>query len=82
MQTIAIKAYFINEIYELKREISQLKGQVKTGKCESLESISTEILKSKICILQEQNAFIKLEQQKQIIIGKVQISNKKNCPSN
>ena len=31
VQLVAMKAYFINEIYELKSEISQLKGQEKTG---------------------------------------------------
>ena len=51
VQLVAIKAYFINEIYELKREISQLKGQEKTRKCDSSESTLTDILKSQICIL-------------------------------
>ena len=59
VQLVAIKAYFMNEIYELKREISQLKGREKTGKCDSSESTLTDILKSQICILQEQNSFIK-----------------------
>ena len=63
VQLVAIKAYFMNEIYELKREISQLKGQEKTGKCDSSESTLTDILKSQICILQEQNSFIKSELQ-------------------
>ena len=31
VQLVAIKAYFMNEIYELKREISKLKVQEKTG---------------------------------------------------
>ena len=69
VQLVAIKAYFMNEIYELKREISQLKGQEKTGKCDSSELTLTDILKSQICILQEQNSFIKSElQQKQILL--------------
>ena len=46
-----MKAYFTNEICELKREISQLKVQEKTGKCDSSESTLTDILKSQICIL-------------------------------
>ena len=84
---VAIKAYFLNEMYELKREISQLKGQEKTGKCGSSESTLTDILKSQICILQEQNCFIKSElQQKQIIIEKLLDINKNqiknNCLSN
>ena len=49
----------MNEIYKLKREISQLKVQEKIGKCDSAESTLTDILKSQICILQEQNSFIK-----------------------
>ena len=61
VQLVAIKAYFMNEIYELKREISQLKVQEKNGKCDSSESTLTDILKSQICILQEQNSFIKSE---------------------
>ena len=52
-QLVAINTYFMNEIYELKRETSQLKLLEKTGKCENSESILTDILKSQICILQE-----------------------------
>ena len=50
VQLVAIKGYFMNEIYELKPEISQLKGQEKTGNCDSSESTLTN-LKSQICIL-------------------------------
>ena len=88
VQLVAIKeAYFMNEIYELKREISQLKVQEKTGKCESSESTLTDILKSQIRILQEQNSLIKSElHQKHIIIEKLLDINKNriknNCPSN
>ena len=32
IQLVAIKAYFMSEICELKHEISQLEGQKKTGK--------------------------------------------------
>ena len=67
----------MNEIYKLKREISQLKVQEKIGKCHSPESTLTDILKSQICILQEQNSFIKSElHQKQIIIEKLLYINK------
>ena len=87
VQLVAIKAYFMNKIYELKCEISQLKGQEKNGKCDSSESTLTDILKSQICILQEQSSFIKSElQQKRIIIEKILDINKNqiknNCPSN
>ena len=92
VQLVAIKAYFMNEIYELKREISQLKCQEKTSN--SSESTLTDILKSQICISQEQNSFIKSEmQQKQLIteelldINKSQLvvdqsSKEKRNPSN
>ena len=59
-------------VKELKHEISQLKDKEKPGKCDSSEQTLMEILKSQICILQEQNSFIKSElQQKQIIIEKL-----------
>ena len=51
VQLVAIKAYFMNKIYEFKREISQLKVQEKTGKCDSSELTLTDILKSQIRIL-------------------------------
>ena len=77
VQLVAIKVYFMNEIYEIKREISQLKVQEKTGKCDSSEWSLTDILKSSIRILQEQNSFIKSElHQKQIIIEKLLDINK------
>ena len=87
VQLVAIKAYFMNEIYELKREISQLKVHEKTEKCDSSESTLKDFLKSQIRILQEQNSFIKSElHQKQIIIEKPLDINKNriknNCPSN
>ena len=64
-----------------------MNGQEKTGKCGSSESTLTKILKSQICILREQNSFIKSElQQEQIIIEKLldinKIQVKNNCPSN
>ena len=51
----------MKEITELKREISQMKDQERSRKC---ESTLTDILKSQICILQEQNAFRKFELQR------------------
>ena len=86
-QLVAIKAYLMNEIYEHKCKISQLKGQEKTRKCDSSEPTLTDILKSQIFILQEQNSFIKSGlQQKQIIIDKLLDINKNqiknNCPDN
>ena len=87
VQLVAIKAYFINDIYELKRKKSQLKVQEKIGRRGSSESTLTGVLKSQICILQEQNSFIKSElHQKQIIIEKLLDINKNqikiNCPGN
>ena len=46
VQLVAIKAYFINEIYELKHEISQLKSQEKIRTCDSSGSSLTDVLKS------------------------------------
>ena len=60
-QLAPINVHFMNEIYEFEREISQLKGQEKIGNCVSSESTLTNILKIQICILQEQNSFIKPE---------------------
>ena len=82
IKLVAIKAYFMNEIYELKCEISQLKAQEKNR-----ESTLTDILKSQTCIFQEQNSFIKsVLHQKQIIIEKLLDINKNqmknNCRSN
>ena len=87
VQLVAIKAYLMNEICELKCEISLLKVWEKTGKCDSSELTLTDILKSEICIFQEQNSFMKSElHQKQIIIEKLLDINKNqiknNCPSN
>ena len=44
-QLTAIKVHFMNEIYELEREISQLKDREKIGNCVSSESTLTNILK-------------------------------------
>ena len=57
---VAIKAYFTNEIYELKREINQLKGQEKTRKCDGSESTWTEILKSQMCYFARTKFFYKI----------------------
>ena len=69
VQLVAIKAYFMKEINELKREISQLKDQERSGKC---ESTLTDILRSQICILQERNSWTEnlSYKEKQIIIEK------------
>lgn len=47
-QVVPIKAYFVKEICELKRGVSQLERQLQTVKYESLESNLTEIRKSQI----------------------------------
>ena len=59
VQLVAIKAYFMNEICELKREMKKVSAEVqeKTGKCDSSESTLTDILKPQICVLLEQNSF-------------------------
>ena len=50
VQLVAIRSYLMNEIFELKREISLLKVQEKIGKCDSSELTLTDIFKSEICI--------------------------------
>ena len=86
VQLVAIKAYFMNEIYE--REETWNKSAESPGKDnDTSKSALIDILKSQVCILQQQNFFMKSElHQKQIIIEKLLDTNKNqrknNCPSN
>ena len=69
---VHIKAYFINEIDELKKEIKSLKQHVNLRDKLVAENNSEILLKSQISFLEEQNYFIKTElQQKQIVIEKL-----------
>ena len=67
-QVVAMKAYFMNKIHELKNEICCLKNQLENGEKKS-DSISVvNFYKSEISLLKDQNSFLKSElQQKQII---------------
>ena len=72
IQLVDIKAYFVNEIDELKKEIKSLKQQVNCKDKLVAENNSEVLLKSQISFLQEQSSFIKTElQQKQIAIEKL-----------
>ena len=72
IQLVDIKAYFMNGIGELKKQIKSLKQQVNCMDKLLAENNSEILLKSQISFLQEQNYFIKTElQQKQIVIEKL-----------
>ena len=71
-QLVDIKAYFINEIGGLKKEIKSLKQQVNCKDKLVAESNSEILLKSQISFLLEQNSFVKTElQQTQTVIEKL-----------
>ena len=74
---VDIRAYFMNEIDELKKEIKSLKQQVNCRDKLVGENNSDILLKSQISFLQEQNPFIKTElHQKQNVIEKLLIYKK------
>ena len=67
-----MKAYFLNEIYELKNEIYFLKNQFEDGDKNSDSIAMIKFYKSEISLLKDQNSFLKSElQQKQIIVEKL-----------
>ena len=70
-QIVAMKAYFMNEIYELKSEICFFKKSEDGEK--NSDSISMiKFYKSEISLLKDQNSFLRSElQQKQIIVEKL-----------
>ena len=71
-QIVAMKAYFMNEIYELKNEICFLKNQLEDGEKNSDSISMIKFYKSEISLLKDQNSFLKSElQQKQIIVEKL-----------
>ena len=72
-QLVAMKAYFMNEVFELKNEIARLKeALLNVGNSFSEENLDTENLKSQIALLQLENTFIKTElNYKQHIIEKL-----------
>ena len=62
-QVVAIKAYFMNEIYELKNEICFLKNQLEDGEKNSGSIYMITFYKSEIYLLKYQNSFLKSELQ-------------------
>ena len=67
-----MKAYFMNEIYELKSEICCLKNILEDGEKRSDGTSMVNFYKSEISLLKDQNSFSKPElQQKQIIVEKL-----------
>ena len=71
-QLVNIKAYFMNEIDKLKKEIKSLNQQINCRDKLVMENNSEILLKFQISFLQEQNCFIKTElHQKQIVIEKL-----------
>ena len=68
-QIVAMKTYFMNEIYELKSEICFLKNQLEDGEENSDSIFMIKFYKSEIFLLKDQNSFLISElQQKQIIV--------------
>ena len=64
-QIAAIKAYFMNEIYELKHEVDRLKQKVK-----DLDNDMSD--KTKLSLLGYENSFLKEElRNKQLIVEKL-----------
>ena len=68
-----MKAFFMNEVFELKNEIARLKeASLNVGSNFSEETLNTENLKYQIFLLQRENTFIKTElDNKQHIIEKL-----------
>ena len=63
-QIVPIKAYFMNEIYELKNEVDRLKQKVKDQ-----DNMSD---KAKLSLLEYENSFLKEElRNKQLIVEKL-----------
>ena len=72
-QLVAMKALFMNEVFELKNKIARLKeASLNVGHSISEENLDTENLKYQISLLQRENTFIKTElNNKQHIIEKL-----------
>ena len=71
-QVVAMKAYFMNEIYELKNEICCLKNKLEDREKRSDSTSMVNFYKSEISLLKDQNSFLKSElQQKQTIVEKL-----------
>ena len=71
-KVVAMKAYFMNEIYELKKEICCLKNNLEDGEKRSDSTSMVNFYKSEISLLKDQNSFLKSELlQKQILVSKL-----------
>ena len=72
-QLVAMKTYFMNEVFELKSEIARLKeALLNVGNSFSEENLDTGNLKYQISLLQRENTFIKTElNNKQHIVEKL-----------
>ena len=69
---VAFKAFFMNEIWNLKNEIERLKQAANQENNMNMENHSTVNLEYQISLLQRENAFIKTElNNKQNIIEKL-----------
>ena len=68
-----MKAFFVNEVFELKNEIARLKeASLNVGNGFSEENLNIENLKYQISLLQRENTFVKTElNNKQHIIEKL-----------
>ena len=71
-QVVAMKAYFMNETYELKNEICCLKNKLEDREKRSDSTSMANFYKSEISLLKDQNSFLKSElQQRQVIVEKL-----------
>ena len=72
-QLVAMKVFFMNEVFELKNEVARLKeASLNVGNSFSEENLDTENLKCQISLSQSENIFIKTElNNKQHIIKKL-----------
>ena len=59
-QIVAMKAYFMNKIYELKNEICFLKNQLEDREKNSGSIFMIKFYKSGISLLKDQNYFLKI----------------------
>ena len=58
-KVVAMKAYFMKEIYELKNEICYLKNKLEDGEKRSDSTSMVNFYKSEISLLKDQNFFLK-----------------------
>ena len=62
VQLVALKVFFMNEVYELKNEIARLKeASLNVGNSLSEENFNIQNLKYQISVLQRESIFINTE---------------------